>query len=143
MSVVAIDIEEFADVAETIRTDQELRSVFKSFRERYLETKLYDQTGTTEGDIHAFVDRLYIANRLAFQYQYHDDDKIVIPRLKEKQLDGDITDYKKLLRLLRGIRYNLATNNGRVFLGQEDCGRLERLIDTCKDGIIGDLGVKK
>lgn len=143
MSVATISIEEFADVAETIRTDNELRSIFKSFRERYLDHNLFGQTGTTEDDIHAFADRLYIANQLAFQYQYHKSGEITIPRLTEKQLQGRPADHKTLLRLLRGIHYNLATNNGRVFLGQEDYERLERLIDTCKGAIIEDLGVSK
>lgn len=144
MSVFVFDRKEIAETGETIRTNQNLRNVFLNPTER-LERELYHcRAGKDLADldnaIKCFVDRLYIANQLAYYYQYPDEgegDKMSIKRLDE----GDFRDVMPLR--MRGfvdkaklLRYNLFTNNGRSFLGREDVERFDRLIDHAKEIII-------
>ncbi len=136
MSVAEISIQTFADVADSIWYNSDCRLVFLSFRERYLELSCYNRRSTTvtRRDVLAFVERLYIANRLACAYQYPDssaDGSIHIRRLHEHELNGHVLSWHKLLSALQDIEYNLYTNGGRCFLGSEDMERLQRLIHTC------------
>ena len=127
MSVALISVEEFADLAISIKYNEELSKTFFSWRERFFNLLYSKENGNVpnENEILCFVERLYLANRMAYYYQYADeceDGVIQIRRLEEHELHG------KLLSLLRSIHYNLYTNAGRCFLGREDMERLERLM---------------
>lgn len=140
MSVVLITKKEFSDVAKSLLYHEALKEVFLSWRERYYKTQFSKEINLNSNEILCFVERLYIANRLAYYYQYPyecQNNKIEIERLNEDfYKQGNILQDKELLRLLRLIHYNLYTNNGRIFLGKEDEERLERIITRLKDKII-------
>jgi len=141
MSVALIGIDEFGNVATTILMNEYLKSYFLNGNEKFMKLLYKKQANPepSEIDILAFVERLYIANRLAYYYQYGDeciDGKIEIKRLDETDLFNKPVSYQKLLQILRDIHYNLYTNAGRCFLGREDMERLERLIEACKDAVI-------
>lgn len=140
MSIVLITKKEFSDVAKSIEFYSFLRETFFSWRERYYKQKFNDEE-VSRNNILCFCERLYLANRMAFYYQYYDECKdkrfITIERLDESDFkDGNILNERDLLKLLRLIHYNLYTNAGYCFLGQEDMERLERLIERLKDRIL-------
>ena len=139
MSVYLHDKEEFARVAQTIRFDQNLREVFFTVKDSAFRRNLGLNPDPEPHDIYAFVERLYIANRLAYSYQYGDDDPITIPRLKKKDFAGMPYRAKEFIEVLGSIRYNLYTNNGRCFLGQEDMERVDRLLNTARRLYIAQL----
>lgn len=141
MSVALIGIEEFADLATSIKYIDKLSKTFFSWRERFFNLLYSKQNGSvpTEIEILCFVERLYLANRMAYYYQYGDeceDGVIQIRRLEKHELQGKLLPFREILFLLRSIHYNLYTNAGRCFLGNEDMERLERLIDACKEALI-------
>ena len=141
MSVATLGTDEFADAATTIWYSEELKRVFLSFRERYIELACTDRHATcvTRTDVLSFVERLYLANRMAAAYQYPDmcpDGVVVIERLSEQDLEGSVLPPGKLLAALRDIHYNLYTNSGRCFLGSEDMERLERLMTACREHLL-------
>ena len=127
MSVALIDIKEFADLATNLYYKDELRRHFKSFRERWIAMTCNKENEATMNEIKCFVERLYIANRIAYAYQYNEE--INIERLRENELEGSFHSWHSLLELVSSIDYNLFTNNGREFLGSEDRERLKRLIN--------------
>jgi len=137
MSVASIQLPTFANVATTLKFCNDLKYAFYSFREKYLKLMYKKQADPEpdENEILCFIERLYIANRLAYLYQYPDECKnnsITIKRLEKEQLNGFILPISKLLEELKHIEYNIYTNAGRCFLGNEDMERLHRLMDACK-----------
>ena len=146
MSVAMISVEEFADLATSIKYNEELTKTFFSWRERFFNLLYSKENGRvpTENEILCFVERLYLANRMAYYYQYADeceDGVIHIRRLEEHELHGKLLSFRELLFLLRSIHYNLYTNVGRSFLGSEDMDRLERLMEACKEALIYNMEV--
>lgn len=146
MSVALISVEEFADLATSIKYNEELSKTFFSWRERFFNLLYSRENGNipTENEILCFVERLYLANRMAYYYQYGDeceDGVIHIRRLEEYELHGKLLPFREILFLLRSIHYNLYTNAGRCFLGREDMERLERLINACKEALIYNMEV--
>ena len=141
MSVALISVEEFADLATSIKYIKELSKTFFSWRERFFNLLYSKENGNVpnENEILCFVERLYLANRMAYYYQYADeceDGIIHIRRLEEHELHGKLLSFRETLSLLRSIHYNLYTNAGRCFLGREDMERLERLMEVCKEAMI-------
>jgi len=132
MSVRLHDKEEFIRVAQTIRSDHNLREFFFTIEDFAFRRSFGLNPDPKPYDIYAFVERLYIANRLAYSYQYGDDDPITIPRLKKEDFAGMPYRAKEFIEILNSIRYNLYTNNGQCFLGQEDMERIDRLLDTAR-----------
>lgn len=140
MSVMTIDLKEFAGVASTILYVPEYHDLFYSLRERAFHNEAFKPTSEqTKISILAFVERLYIANNLAFSIQYPDSDTITIERLTEKDLQGALMHDHQFLETLESIHYNLYTNEGRCFLGREDEERLERYINHVKDRILRSI----
>ena len=73
MSVIKFSVAEFADIASTIRYDSVLRDRFYSLKEvgELARLKMYPPTERQlDKAIFCWVERLYIANALAFEYQY-------------------------------------------------------------------------
>ncbi len=139
MSVSLIDKGEFARVAQTIKFNPDLLSSFPSLQERMTSAALKTPVAISEENIYAFAERLYIANRLAYEYQYGDNETITIPRLTRRDMSGMMYTLKEFINTLRLIRYNLYTNNGRCFLGQEDMERIDRLLNTAQRKYIEQL----
>ena len=146
MSVALISIEEFADLATSIKYIDKLSKTFFSWKERFFNLLYSKENGNVpnENEILCFVERLYLANRMAYYYQYADECKdgvIQIRRLEEHELHGKLLPFREILFLLRSIHYNLYTNAGRCFLGREDMERLERLMEACKEAMICNMEV--
>ena len=100
------------------------RNTSSRFSERSSKTK----TTTTRALSLSWVDRLNIANQLAVDYQYSKRNSMTITRLEDVGSQIPLS-LRNLWSELRSIRYNLNTNNGRIFLGGEDEERLDRLIN--------------
>lgn len=136
MSVIKFSVAEFADIASTIRYDSVLRDRFYSLKEvgELVRLKMYPPTERQlDKAIFCWVERLYIANALVFEYQYGDSDVITIKRLNEKDLDGQLLSRAKIFEQLRSLRYNLYTNAGRSFLGEDDMAKLSAFINRIQD----------
>jgi hypothetical protein len=136
MSVIKLLISEFADIASTIKYNPFLRDHFYSLKEtgELARLKLFPPTEKQlDKAILCWVERLYIANALAFEYQYGDSDTITIKRLNEKELEGQLLGYEQFLKQLRSLRYNLYTNAGRSFLSEDDMEKLSALIQFVQD----------
>lgn len=136
MSVIKFSVAEFANIASTIRYDTVLRDHFYSLKEvgELARLKLYPATEKQlDKAILCWVERLYIGNALAFEYQYGDSDVISIKRLTEKELEGSLLSRGEILEKLRSLRYNLFTNAGRTFLGEDDMEKLSALIQLIQD----------
>ena len=136
MSVIKFSVGEFADIASTIRYDPVLRNHFYSLKEvgELVRLRMYPSSeAQLDKAVLCWVERLYIANALAFEYQYGDSDTIVIKRLTEKDLEGQLLSRREILEKLRGLRYNLFTNAGRTFLGEDDMAKLSALIQLIQD----------
>lgn len=136
MSVIKLLISEFADIASTIKYDAVLRGHFYSLKEtgELARLKMFPPAERQlDKAILCWVERLYIANALAFEYQYGNSDQITIKRLNEKDLEGQLLSYEQILKQLRSLRYNLYTNAGRTFLGADDTAKLSALIQLIQD----------
>lgn len=136
MSVIKFSVAEFADIASTMRYDSVLRDRFLSLKEvgKLSKLKAYPPTEQQlDKAILCWVERLYIANALAFEYQYGNSDPITIKRLTEKDLDGQLLSRGKIFEQLRSLRYNLYTNSGRSFIGEDDLAKLSVFIQLIQD----------
>lgn len=137
MSVIKFNLDVFAAIASTIKYTGHMRDHFLSLKEIGVLAQLKGYPLSEEAldrKILCWVERLYIANSLAFYYNYSSgEEKIEIPRLSAKMLEGHLLSARDFLKQLREIRYNLYTNAGNCFLGEEDMEKLERLIDYIRD----------
>lgn len=126
MSVMELKIEDFANIATTLTINDRFTGIFREM----LDSKV----GITEKDINdrisCFVERCYIANRLAFQIQYNESNKIEIKRLEKEDLNGRVLTEKELFRVLDSLSYNVFTNAGRSFLSKGDLEKINRIIET-------------
>jgi len=139
MSVILLDVKEYADVASTMIECPEYYDRFYSFREQAFHNQMDKPTiEETKHAIKAFVERLYLANQLAFITMYGKAKEETIVRLEEHELDGGLLGSKSFLRTLESIHYNLYTNAGRIFLGREDEERLERYIRYTRDKLLAE-----
>ena len=135
MSVARIDPKKFVQVAHTIlyggRDASNLKDVFYSWSEKYEQQAfsevIKDQDDHDKSAILFWVDRLNSANQLAVKYQYSKENSMTITRLEDVGSQTPLS-LNNLWSELRCIRYNLNTNNGRIFRGGEDEERLDRLI---------------
>jgi hypothetical protein len=148
MSVIRFSRITLLRIAASITNSTELRDIFYSWKEK-LERQVFNTEKNYEDeqeiDIYRFVNRLSIANQAAYIYQYPDEDKkITLLDIKDKselrpynypELLKEF-NYPELLKELKSLRYNLYTNSGRVFLGEEDMQRLDRLIEKVQSLII-------
>lgn len=136
MSVARIDPKKFAQVAHTIlyggRDTSNLKDVFYSWSEKYEQLAfsevIKDQDDHDKSAVLSWVDRLNIANQLAVEYQYSKENSMTLTRLEDVGSQTPLS-LSNLWSELGHIRYNLNTNNGRIFLGGEDEERLDRLIN--------------
>ena len=136
MSVARIDTKKFAQVAYTIlfggRDASNLKDVFYSWSEKYEQQAfgevIKDQDDYDKRAVLSWADRLNIANQLAVDYEYSKQNSMTITRLEDIGSQIPLS-LQNLWSELRHIRYNLNTNNGRIFLGGEDEERLDRLIN--------------
>ncbi len=88
------------------------------------------------------IDRLlwycFQANQLAFALQYPDAKNETQIADWNEEIKPDISHRKTIdvLGDIKNLRYNLYTNNGNCFLGQDWHDLLDRVIDALKDEII-------
>ncbi|HBG60703.1 MAG: hypothetical protein A2Y10_13115 [Planctomycetes bacterium GWF2_41_51] len=76
-----------------------------------------------------FMVRVGLCNRLAYEYNYHqnDSDKIVLEIPKIEVSDYSKMSFKKLIERFRLLEYNCVTNFGRCFLDSKDKELFEEL----------------
>ena len=134
MSVLILKPNEYLGIAESFKHG-ELRDYFFSSLEKmeaeyWVEHAKISLWDFTDNAISTWVDRLYIANQLAFFYSY--DKSIQLERLKESDWGLPLTS-RVLLEKLASVRYNVITNGGNCFVSEKDMDRLERLIEIVKD----------
>jgi hypothetical protein len=141
MSVIRFGDLAISRLGATIAQTDGLRDVFFNREERLENKFLYrdvieDEYHYLTDSIYAFVDRAWIANQCACIYQYEDSDR-TISRLQ--YVEAPPYSLSDFIEQASSLRYNLYTNNGRVFLGQADLDRLDRLIDAAKDLLLDRL----
>jgi len=130
MSIFKLPLKDFADIATTLRN--QFADNFLSPREVVYATYFMGSPEMPEYKKHAinyWAERLYIANYLAYEYQYGENTTITIQRLEEKDLSGNLIPERALAEKLRLLRYNLYTNAGKSFVSEEDLTKLSRLIE--------------
>lgn len=89
-------------------------------------------------DIACWLDRLYIANQLAFAYTYNDG-RNTICRLEKSHIDAATPlPTKELLSRLKSLRYNLYSNSGHSFVSQKDAERLDKIIVALMEEMLRD-----
>lgn len=145
MSVICFSSEEIGHIAESVQFKNRQYGrqgqywKFLTFHDE-LEAKhcnpKVDMCEYADHKIACWMDRLYIANQIAFLYTYNSEKDMKIDRLDEKHIVGLPLPGKQLLEKLSSLRYNLQSNSGHSFVSQEDAERLERLINGLKDEII-------
>lgn len=143
MSVIKLILQELANIASTIRYSPDLRDRFYDWKERYLHVQFKSTEADLDRAILCWVERLYIANSLAYALQYPEGDTITIPRLKEKDLEGSLISNQQLYILLRSLRYNLFTNSGRSFCSQDDMEKLTGYINRLMEELAQSAHVQK
>ena len=118
---------EYCDALKLIRDHHEAKTFSLGVKDEYQKTK-------------CFFDRLYIANQLANFTSYDDecniDGSFTIRRLQPSDISKPGTFRGRSLRTKRGLwdaltsmRYNIVTNQGHSFFDEEDCERLDNLIN--------------
>ena len=103
--------------------------------EKYMRLKLSGSDAVTEKDVYCFVDRLWIANQMAFAYTYErgDEGKPVvheIERLSEEDFSCLPLGSDKFLSELNSLKYNTISNGGNTFLGVSDQEKLDQIINA-------------
>jgi hypothetical protein len=131
MSVFKLPLKDFASITSTIKYDARFRDHFLSLEEKGELSLLLAYPPTDkyiDNEIRCFVERLYIANALAFAYMYGEK-PIIIERLTEENLEGSLIEVVEFIKTLRTLRYNLYTNAGNSFLSEKDMKKLNFLIE--------------
>lgn len=134
MSVVEIEKDEIVELARAINNlskEPLFESYFFSENELLRRSALGIRTPLAE-EIEEFFNRCFIANQLAFHYQYskQDEKAFQIERISSadfKMLKRGHLNLTQIRERLGSLRYNLYTNAGRCFLCREDIERLESL----------------
>lgn len=100
-----------------------------------IKTKDTTEEEWLEREIDYFIQRLYIANQIAFLYNY--GEKLEIPDTEIQ--DGTPLNNLEMIETLGSIEYNLYTNNGRSFISSEDKKKLDKIKELAMRQIIEDL----
>lgn len=143
MSVLQIDESEYGRILKTLIFDRSgldliSRSVFTYNDENHimrLNGWNSDIDEVSETHIGEWVERLYIANQLAFITQYRE--RTQIDFLPDEISTGKMPmSMRELYKSLSSIQYNLFNNAGRCFLSGDDMERLTNLIAATARRII-------
>lgn len=139
MSVILFERREFGSLANWLISTSNLRDVALPYIER-MKLKQYKATfGDECANIVCWVDRLYMANQLAYHTTYtYRDGKFEIEMLQDEDIksNGLNWDNKKLYSFLNSLHYNLFSNGGRCFVSEDDLDRLDSLISIIARKII-------
>ncbi|MBA7540833.1 hypothetical protein ES705_33136 [subsurface metagenome] len=135
MSVIKKSKEILGRVGITLLSSEHLRPLLLDAENQMLLAKLEsNEHDFIDHEIRCFIERLYLANQLAFLRQYDREAKsYTLKRLEETDISGKLLSMKELWSELKSIRYNLYTNAGVCFLGKEDFETLTSLIDNAID----------
>lgn len=139
MSVYVLTEEEYGRVIATLVSDcryrQELEWAIIGPAEKHVLEKYHFPEGYQEAKEHmigCFVERLFLANQMAFIYSYRDEDPGLrfLPDGIENKLPYS---YAELNRVLGDIRYNILSNGGHCFLSAGDAMTLKNLaLSVCQ-----------
>jgi len=139
MSVILYEKEKFGSLANHLTLTTELREMSLPYDEK-MRLKQYKGTFDDEcANIICWVDRLYIANQLAYHTTYTShENKFEVELLDDPDIknNGCNWDNKKLYSFLNSLHYNLISNGGRSFISEEDMNRLDALISITARKII-------
>jgi hypothetical protein len=132
MSVILYTKEEFGSLAYHLtHTNQDLRDLALPYHEKLKLQRFKLRPGDEDRNIICWVDRLYVANQLAFHQTYSwGEGRFEITPLDEEDINPNSIhwDYRKLYDFLNSLHYNLFSNGGRSFISTEDMARLDGLI---------------
>lgn len=139
MSVILYETKRFGSLANHLISTSDLRDASLPYDER-MKLKQYKGTFDDEcTNIVCWVDRLYIANQLAYHTTYtYREGKFEVELLDDSDIksNGCNWDNKKLYSFLNSLHYNIFSNGGRSFLSEEDMNRLDSLISSVARNII-------
>lgn len=131
MSVICHEAEKYLKIGNSLLNteDEEFKNVILPEDERKYLSMLKADEKDCYNNIMCFVERLYIANQMAFNMQYTRENEFRIERLDDEKLnESGIYDLKELKSILESINYNVYTNAGRSFLSKKDDERLQGII---------------
>ena len=138
MSVRMFSKKEIGRIGRTILAMPRIKETIITPQERVY----MDNMGCCDIDreVKLFCRRLYVANQVAYYYQYPDEiDNFILELMDDEDFKdvGVLMSARELALELMNLKYNLYTNNGRCFLGREDMERLERAIVACLREVAG------
>lgn len=129
MSVILYEKENFGSMAYHLtHTTQDLRDLAIPYHEKLELQRFKCKPQDEDNNIICWVDRLFIANQLAFHQTYTKTNKFEIETLDDKDIRPTLNwDNKKLYDWLNRLDYNLYSNGGRSFISEDDHKRLKNL----------------
>jgi len=134
MSVIKFGRDVFGRVGATLRIRPMSDYFLTNYERLWMNALGHSETTFRENKIATFVDRLFIANQLAYCYTYNEP--MHIERLNEDDLAREPYTLEELYRQLNLIEYNVITNGGNTFLGETDTDKLKALISIAADFIL-------
>ena len=113
-------------------TDKELGGIYSNLTD--IMMRVDSIMGISADELMRFMVRVGLCNRLAYRYNYHQEDskEIVLNIPDIEVLDNSNIPIKKLIERLELLEYNCVTNSGRCFLDNKDKKLFERLIDSVR-----------
>ena len=144
MSVIGYTSQEIGQVARAVfkRADQDCFywDVYERREIKELSALLekWEWEIRESGVFHLF-DRLFMGNQIAFYYTYGKGDFGPFTRLQDDDFERVEMSDMELLKNLQLLDYNLYSNSGHCFVGQEDTDKLKSLIETLKSHILKDM----
>ena len=133
MSVMVINPETYGRIAKMLvspgRVYEDLSRAVYTYRDQLISRGQFggkDDEDTKMRFIVSWMERVYVANQMAFIYNYRDEEQ-TISFLEESHLKFQPMGMKALYEELEGIEYNLYTGAGRMFISEEDMTRLQNL----------------
>ena len=108
-------------------TDEELGSIYLNLSD--IVTRVDSIMDISAETLMQFMVRVGLCNRLAYEYNYHQEDseKIVLEIPKVEVSECSRMSLKKLVERLGLLEYNCVTNSGRCFLDSKDKKLFEEL----------------
>jgi len=108
-------------------SDKELSRIYNNLAD--IVTRVDSIMDISADALMQFMVRVGLCNRLAYEYNYHqnDSEKIVLEIPKLEVSECSKVSLKKLIERLGLLEYNCVTNSGRSFLDSKDKKLFEEL----------------
>ena len=145
MSVFVLNKTDFDKIYSYLMTHRELidSNEYFGYLSRMFSTNPEKIDDLMTHAVGTFVDRMYMANQMAYYYSYShhypDNEPFPIDRLCESDLHGiSYVTTKQVVDIITTLDYNLFSNAGHAFLGRKDHDQLDLLISALKSKLIHD-----